>query len=90
MIGVAAVLAFEAVPFYTDWLWFEEVGYLSVFLRIAATRGSILIGARARDLPVPHRNLEPPSAPGLLTCSGSSRSRSGCPAAWCWSRCSSG
>ena len=26
-IGVAAVLALEAVPFYTDWLWFEEVGY---------------------------------------------------------------
>ena len=44
MIGVAAVLAFEAVPFYTDWLWFEEVGYLAVFLRITATRGSILIG----------------------------------------------
>ena len=43
-IGVAIVLAFEAVPFYTDWLWFEEVGYLAVFLRIAATRGGLLIG----------------------------------------------
>jgi uncharacterized membrane protein (UPF0182 family) len=43
-IGVAAVLAVEAVPFYTDWLWFEEVGYVSVFLRIAATRGALLIG----------------------------------------------
>src|SRR6185436_1968844 len=43
-VGVAVVLALEAVPFYIDWLWFEEVGYLPVFLRIAATRGSILIG----------------------------------------------
>jgi uncharacterized membrane protein (UPF0182 family) len=44
LLGVAAVLALEAVPFYTDWLWFEEVGYAAVFLRIAATRGGILIG----------------------------------------------
>ena len=43
-IGVVAVLALEAVPFYTDWLWFEEVGYLAVFLRIAATRGGLLVG----------------------------------------------
>ena len=48
LIGVAAVLAFEAVPFYTDWLWFEEVGYLAVFLRIAATRGSAPDRGRAR------------------------------------------
>jgi hypothetical protein len=44
LVGVAAILALEAVPFYTDWLWFEEVGYVPVFLRIAATRGGILIG----------------------------------------------
>lgn len=43
LAGVAMVLALEAVPFYTDWLWFEEVGYLPVFLRIAAIRGTILI-----------------------------------------------
>ena len=43
LAGVAMVLALEAVPFYTDWLWFEEVGYLPVFLRIAAIRGAILI-----------------------------------------------
>jgi uncharacterized membrane protein (UPF0182 family) len=41
---VVAVAALEAVPFYTDWLWFEEVGYVPVFLRIAATRGALLIG----------------------------------------------
>jgi uncharacterized membrane protein (UPF0182 family) len=44
LFGVTAILALEAVPFYTDWLWFEEVGYVAVFLRIAATRGGILIG----------------------------------------------
>src|SRR5262249_29451174 len=43
LLGVVTVLALEAVPFYTDWLWFEEVGYLQVFLRIAAIRGGILI-----------------------------------------------
>jgi uncharacterized protein len=43
LLGVGMVLALEAVPFYTDWLWFEEVGYLPVFLRIAAIRGGILI-----------------------------------------------
>jgi uncharacterized membrane protein (UPF0182 family) len=43
LLAVAAVLALEAVPFYTDWLWFEEVGYLPVFLRIAAIRGAILL-----------------------------------------------
>jgi uncharacterized membrane protein (UPF0182 family) len=43
LLAVVLVLALEAVPFYTDWLWFEEVGYLPVFLRIAATRGAILI-----------------------------------------------
>ncbi|HEY7139203.1 MAG TPA: UPF0182 family protein [Methylomirabilota bacterium] len=43
LAGLAVLLALEAVPFYTDWLWFEEIGYLDVFLRIAATRGGILI-----------------------------------------------
>jgi uncharacterized membrane protein (UPF0182 family) len=37
------VVALEAIPFYTDWLWFQEVGYLAVFLRIASTRGALLV-----------------------------------------------
>jgi uncharacterized membrane protein (UPF0182 family) len=41
--GAAVVVALEAVPFYTDWLWFQEVGYVAVFLRIAATRAALLI-----------------------------------------------
>jgi hypothetical protein len=44
VLAVVAVLgALEAVPFYTDWLWFEEVGYASVFLRVAGMRGALLV-----------------------------------------------
>lgn len=44
LLLVAAVLLFTVVPslatFYTDWLWFGEVGYQSVFLtRIGAQAG---------------------------------------------------
>ncbi len=35
--------ALEAVPFYTDWLWFEEVGYSAVFLRVVTLRGSLFL-----------------------------------------------
>jgi len=38
------VAAVEAVPLYTDWLWFEEVGYSSVFLRVMALRGQLFLG----------------------------------------------
>jgi uncharacterized membrane protein (UPF0182 family) len=44
VVAGAAILALEAVPFYTDWLWFDEVGYTPVFLRIAALRGALLVG----------------------------------------------
>jgi uncharacterized membrane protein (UPF0182 family) len=43
LVVVIALGAFEAVPFYTDWLWFEEVGYAPVFLRVAALRGGLLL-----------------------------------------------
>jgi uncharacterized membrane protein (UPF0182 family) len=35
--------ALEAVPFYTDWLWFEEVGYSPIFLRVMTLRGSLFL-----------------------------------------------
>ncbi len=44
-VGFAVLLALEAVPFYTDWLWFEEVGYAAVFLRVATLRGVLLLAA---------------------------------------------
>jgi len=45
LVGAAAAVfvGFEAVPFYTDWLWFQEVGYGPVFLKIAALRGGLLL-----------------------------------------------
>ena len=88
--GVAVVLALEAVPFYMDWLWFEEVGYLPVFLRTAATRGSILIGVGLVAFLFVIANLGPQSVPGPPTSSGSSRSRSASRVGWCWSRSSGG
>ncbi len=36
-LGVVAQL----VPLYTDWLWFQEVGYVEVFTKILALRGSL-------------------------------------------------
>jgi len=45
LVGAAAAVfvGLEAVPFYTDWLWFQEVGYGPVFLKIAALRGGLLL-----------------------------------------------
>src|SRR5262245_58379073 len=31
----------QVVPLYTDWLWFEEVGYVGGFLKILSLRGSL-------------------------------------------------
>ena len=45
VIGVVLLAGLEAVPFYTDWLWFAEVGYVPVFLKTAALRGSLLVVA---------------------------------------------
>ena len=42
---VLAVLL-QLVPLYTDWLWFQEVGYPQVFLTTLSLRGS-LFGAIA-------------------------------------------
>ena len=51
-IGVALLFAFFLVPssveFYTDWLWFGEVGYQHVFLRalsIKSALGAVVFGA---------------------------------------------
>jgi uncharacterized membrane protein (UPF0182 family) len=31
----------QIVPLYTDWLWFQEVGYASIFLKILSMRGAL-------------------------------------------------
>ncbi len=34
----------QIVPLYTDWLWFQEVGYAQVFLTILKLRGWLVLG----------------------------------------------
>jgi uncharacterized membrane protein (UPF0182 family) len=43
LILVLAVLALfgQAVPLYTDWLWFQEVGYPQVFVTTLSLRGAL-------------------------------------------------
>ena len=43
LIVVAVILGLVAqvVPFYTDWLWFGEVGYAGVFWTILSLRGAL-------------------------------------------------
>ena len=36
-------LTVQVVPFYTDWLWFGEVGYTQVFTGILALRGALFL-----------------------------------------------
>src|SRR5215510_9113317 len=40
-VVVAFGLVAQLVPLYTDWLWFEEVGYSQVFLSILSLRGAL-------------------------------------------------
>jgi hypothetical protein len=40
-VGVALVVLVSVVPFYTTWLWFEEVGYTGVFWTGLSTQGSL-------------------------------------------------
>jgi uncharacterized membrane protein (UPF0182 family) len=48
LIFVLTLIAFgvlaQLVPLYTDWLWFEEVGYSRVFLSILSLRGALFTG----------------------------------------------
>jgi hypothetical protein len=45
LLGLVAVgLLAPVVPLYTDWLWFQEVGYSQVFLSILSLRGSLVLG----------------------------------------------
>jgi len=44
-LGVVALVVLgllgQLVPLYTDWLWFDEVGYTSVFLKTLSLRGTL-------------------------------------------------
>ncbi len=41
---VVLALVGQTVPLYTDWLWFQEVGYAPVFLTILKLRGWLVLG----------------------------------------------
>ena len=45
-LGIVA----QVVPFYTDWLWFGEVGYTNVFWTILSVRGSLFAALAASVL----------------------------------------
>ncbi|MBM3819424.1 MAG: UPF0182 family protein, partial [Acidimicrobiia bacterium] len=50
IFGVLAVLFFggpSLVRFYTDWLWFGEVGYQQVFLTMLRAQGTLFVAAFA-------------------------------------------
>src|SRR5215470_16822859 len=44
-LGVVALVVLgllgQLVPLYTDWLWFDEVGYTTVFLKTLSLRGTL-------------------------------------------------
>jgi uncharacterized membrane protein (UPF0182 family) len=46
LLGILVVVGLfgQAVPLYTDWLWFHEVGYSQIFLSILTLRGWLVIG----------------------------------------------
>jgi hypothetical protein len=44
LVFVVLGLVAQLIPLYTDWLWFEEVGYSQVFLSILSLRGGLFTG----------------------------------------------
>jgi uncharacterized membrane protein (UPF0182 family) len=47
----------QAIPFYTDWLWFQEVGFTQVFTTILAARGALFTAVAVGVLVVLYANL---------------------------------
>ena len=47
----------QIVPLYTDWLWFGEVGYSAVFLKILSLRGSLFTAVAVSVLIFLYANL---------------------------------
>src|SRR3972149_10397505 len=47
LIVGALALGGQAVPLYTDWLWFHEVGFPQVFTTMLAVRGWLVLGLGA-------------------------------------------
>jgi uncharacterized membrane protein (UPF0182 family) len=54
---VALGLVGQIVPLYTDWLWFHEVGYVAVFLKILSLRGALFTAVAVSVLVFLYANL---------------------------------
>jgi uncharacterized membrane protein (UPF0182 family) len=54
---LALGLVAQVVPLYTDWLWFQEVGYTQVFTKTLAFRGSLFTGLAVSVLVFLYVNL---------------------------------
>src|SRR5438067_8088323 len=57
VVFLALGLVAQGVPLYTDWLWFQEVGYAEVFTKILALRGSLFTALALGVLLVLYVNL---------------------------------
>lgn len=56
-VGLLVLVGLEFVPFYTDWLWFQEIGHPEVFLRILSLRGTLFLLAGLGGFLFLHANL---------------------------------
>ena len=54
---LALAIVAQIVPLYTDWLWFGEVGYTSVFVKILSLRGSLFAALAVAVLVFLYANL---------------------------------
>ncbi|HXH83071.1 MAG TPA: UPF0182 family protein, partial [Candidatus Tectomicrobia bacterium] len=54
---VALAALAQVVPFYTEWLWFDEVGFSSVFWAIVTLRGTLLAAVALGVVVVLYGNL---------------------------------
>ena len=54
---LALALVAQLVPLYTDWLWFGEVGYTSVFVKTLSLRGSLFAALAVGVLVFLYANL---------------------------------
>ncbi len=61
VLAVIALLAFavlgQTVPLYTQWLWFEEVGYLQVFTKSLSLKGTLFLAVALAVMVFLYANL---------------------------------
>ena len=69
----AALLLFTGVPsfaeFYTDWLWYQELGYEQVFLKSLSAQATTGLACRRRRIRHPvvePAGVAPPVAPSRV------------------------